>query len=257
MATDHSDDLHYLWLLGLACVALGLVYLLGPILTPFVFGAVLAYICNPLVDRLERRRVPRVLATCLVLLLLAGLFVLLLLILIPLFYKEAAMLAERLPGFLERASAVLGPWLKERFDIHVSLDPAALRQLLADNAQVFDGVLGKVFASLRVGGGALIALLLNLVLIPVVLFYLLRDWNRLLGVIDGLVPRRCHGCSISSAITGLRQRQHPRPASMDYDLWLSMGWCGRRRIHPAIDRPMAALAISIAAVPGLRCVRPV
>ncbi|MGB8598215.1 MAG: AI-2E family transporter, partial [Burkholderiales bacterium] len=174
MDKQRSHDLHYLWILGAACVAAILLYLLSPILAPFLFAGILAYICDPVADWLERKRVPRSLATVLVMLLLIALFAALLLILIPLFYKEVTQLAEKLPGFLIQLRDQLSPWLKAKLGIELQLDVDTLKQTLSDNWQSAGGVAGNLLSGLKVGGLAVVGLFINLLLIPVVLFYLLR-----------------------------------------------------------------------------------
>src|SRR6266480_2495160 len=98
-----------------------LVWLLSPILAPFLFAAVLAYIFDPLVERLTRHRVPRTLAVVLVLLLAVAVAVAMMLVVLPLFYKETRLLMEKLPGFVAWAKAramaaevdaVLAQWLR-------------------------------------------------------------------------------------------------------------------------------------------------
>jgi len=180
------------WWPALALALLVLLYFLSPILAPFLLGCILAYICDPLVNWLERRRAPRTLAVLLVMLLLIALLVLLAVILVPLFYKEVKLLAERLPGYLDQVNAHLVPWLKERFGIEVQIDAASIRQLVADSLQGTEGIGLKLLASLKIGGLTVIGYLVNLLLVPVVLFYLLRDWQRLLARLDRLVPRRWH-----------------------------------------------------------------
>ena len=183
------------WWPALALAALVLLYFLSPILAPFLLGGILAYICDPLVNWLERRRVPRTLAVVLVMLLLIALLVLLAVILVPLFYKEVKLLSERLPGYLDQLNEHLVPWLKERFGIEVQIDAASLRQLVAGSLQGTEGIGLKLLESLKIGGLTVIGYLVNLLLVPVVLFYLLRDWKGLLARLDRLVPRRWHGKS--------------------------------------------------------------
>jgi len=178
---------------ALALAVLVLLYFLSPILAPFLLGGILAYICDPLVDWLERRRVPRTLAVVLVILLLFALLVLLTLILVPLFYKEIKLLTERLPGYLGQINENFVPWLKARFGIEVQIDAASVRQLVADSLQGTEGLGVKLLQSLKIGGLTLIGFVVNLLLVPVVLFYLLRDWKGLLARLDRLVPRRWHG----------------------------------------------------------------
>jgi predicted PurR-regulated permease PerM len=182
----------YFWLAGTALIIAVLLYLLSPILSPFLFAAILAYICDPFVDKLEARRVPRSLGTLVAMVLVIGAFVLLLLIVIPLFYREAVMLYDRLPGLFTKFAERLGPWLQSNFGIEVKFDVEGIKALLSDNQGAAQGVAGKVLSSLRIGGVALVGFLVNLLLIPVVYFYLLRDWDLIVARIDEMVPRRWH-----------------------------------------------------------------
>lgn len=187
-----SDNSRLYFLAGAAIVVALLFYLLGPILAPFMFAAILAYICDPLVDRLQRRRVPRTLATVLVLLLLIGLFVLLMLIMVPLFQKEVTLLSQRIPGYITALNEKLIPWLNTKFGLALELDFQGFKQNITEYVQGADGLAGKVFASLKIGGMALVGFFVNLILVPVVLFYLLRDWDKLVAKVDHLIPRRWH-----------------------------------------------------------------
>jgi len=179
------------WLFVIAAVAL-LLYLLGPILTPFVAAAVLAYICNPLVQRLAARKVPRTLAVALVmggLLLLSGL---LLVIMLPLLEKEIGLLARRVPEWIEALRARLLPQLQQWFGIGAEWDREALKNLLLSHWQSAGGIAGKALPWLGSGGGAIVGALVNLLLIPVVMFYLLRDRDALVARLDELIPRHWH-----------------------------------------------------------------
>jgi Predicted permease len=129
-----------LWWFIPAAVVIALLYFLSPILAPFLFAAILAYISNPLVSWLKRHRVPRTLGAVLVMLLLGGLFVLLLLILLPLFIKEVRLLSERLPGFLAQLNDNLAPWIKARFGAELQFDLAGLKKLVNENLQGADGL---------------------------------------------------------------------------------------------------------------------
>jgi predicted PurR-regulated permease PerM len=135
---------------------------------------------------------PRPLGAVLVMLLLGGLLVLLLLILLPLLVKEVRLLSDRLPGFLAQLDNNLAPWLKARFGVDLQFDPAGLRKLFTENLQGADGLGMKLLTSLKIGGLAVLGFVVTLLLVPVVLFYLLRDWNGLLAQIEELLPRRWH-----------------------------------------------------------------
>lgn len=169
-----------------------LFYLLSPILAPFMFAAILAYICNPLVNRLAGLKIPRTLGTILAMVFLFGLFAALLLIMIPLFEQQVSLFIERLPGYLDWFRQHLAPWLKARFDVELQLDSAYLKQALAEHWQSAGGLAAQFLPSLGSGGLALVGFFANLVLVPVVLFYVLRDWNLIVARIDEVIPRRWH-----------------------------------------------------------------
>ena len=186
-------DLHFA---TMAAAMLGfalLLWLLSPILAPFLAAAILAYIFDPAVSKLEARGVPRAVGTVLALLLLMVAVALLMVIILPLFYKEIAQLIEQMPAFMERMRTTLVPWINDKLGIEIALDSASFRQFVSDNMQDASGIAKKVFASLGVGGLAVVGFLINLLLIPVVLFYVLRDWKPLLAGVDAAVPRRFHG----------------------------------------------------------------
>jgi predicted PurR-regulated permease PerM len=179
------------WLSVVAAAAL-LLYLLGPILTPFVAAGILAYICNPLVQRLCGWKLPRTLAVVLV---MAGLLLLgvsLLLVMLPLLEKEIGLFVARLPDWVEAARARFLPLLQQWFGAELQWDGATIKQMLQDHWQGAGGAAAKLLPMLGSGGGALVALLANLVLIPLAMFYLLRDWDGLVAHIDGVVPRHWH-----------------------------------------------------------------
>jgi len=177
---------------AIALLAAGLVYALSPILAPFLFAAILAYILDPLVDKLSGRRLPRTLAVVLVLVLLAALLAALLLVVLPLFYKELRLLAGKLPGFLTWVNEQAAPWLKSHFDLEFQLDVETVKQLAAETITGNQDLAKQLLGSLKVGGLALIAFFVNVLLVPVVLFYLLRDWNPLIARVDRLIPRHQH-----------------------------------------------------------------
>lgn len=172
--------------LAFLLATLALLFLLGPILTPFVAASILAYICNPLVGRLCRWRWPRTLATVVVLLGLAALVVALLFIMLPLLQQEVALLLAKLPDWIELLRQRLLPQLLG----DGVADGASLRAWLAGHWQSAGGLAGKLLPWLGDSGAALFGVLMNLLLIPVVLFYLLRDWEVLLGKLSELVPLR-------------------------------------------------------------------
>ncbi|MDD5180171.1 MAG: AI-2E family transporter [Gallionellaceae bacterium] len=185
--------------LALAVVLAWLVYLLGPILTPFVAATILAYICNPWVNRLCACKLPRVLATLLVMAVLLGMFTLLVLIMLPLLKKEFDLLMASLPALLETLRNKMLPYVRQHFGMTLQWDSTALKDLLIDNWQGASSGAARVLPWLGGGGAALLAMLVNAVLIPVVLFYLLCDWPLLLARIEQVIPRRWHAKALEIA----------------------------------------------------------
>lgn len=187
-----------LWI-GLGLAFAWLIALLGPILTPFLLAGILAYVCNPLVDRLQGFGLPRLAAVLAVLLLLAGMLVGLALILTPLLVEEAGVLAARLPEALALANEKLAPWLRHNLGIKLRLDPTSPGKLATDNMNSLQGLGQHLYESIKIGGVALVGLLINLLLAPVVMFYLLLDWHRLLARIDSTIPRTWHEKTVAMA----------------------------------------------------------
>ena len=181
-----------LWIAaGLAVLVL--FYALSPILTPFVLAGILAYICNPVTDRLTGLGLPRLVAVVLVILALAALGAGLVLIVLPLLYEEATVLAARTPEALVLANEKLAPWLWQNFGIRLKFDTASLQKLAAGNWDTVQLILERIYGSLKIGGVALVGLMVNALLAPVVMFYLLLDWHGMLARFGSIVPRPWHG----------------------------------------------------------------
>ena len=187
MSSEQSNDLSYLWWLAVACVVGALVYLLSPILTPFLLAAVIAYICNPMVTQMAARKIPRTIGTVLIMLLLLGTFSALILIMVPLFEKEATRLIEKIPAYFDMLRNSVIPWLETRFNVNLQPDVAMLKQAFTDHWQSAGGVAAKILPSLTSGGMVIVEFFVNLLLVPVVLFYLLRDWDVFVKNIDEMI----------------------------------------------------------------------
>ncbi|MFO1418984.1 MAG: AI-2E family transporter [Methylotetracoccus sp.] len=185
-----TDSTKWAILLGTALTG-WLVYLLSPILTPFVAGATLAYLCDPLADRLERLGLGRTIAVLLVFLALTLAVGAALLLLIPALESQIDQLFDNLPRLLQwlRNNAV--PWVQKRFGVSLhlrSLDD--MTALLSANWDGAGGAARSLISSLSRSGAAVASWFANLLLIPVVTFYLLRDWDTLVRHIYELLPRR-------------------------------------------------------------------
>ena len=191
MTTDSRN-----WLI-LALLAGGglLVYLLAPVITPFAISAALAYLGDPFVDRLEkfsirRWKVGRTLAVSIVFVLMLSLLTVVLLILIPLLVEQIRLLIHLFPRWIEWFSGTGLPWLAGKLGFELTdFDPAQFTQVLKDYWRELSSAAFRVVDYISRGGMAVAALLTNLILIPVVTFYMLRDWDPLIRAIHDLLPR--------------------------------------------------------------------
>jgi len=185
-----ASQRHSLAWLGLALIAALLLWLLAPVVTPFVVGAVLAYALHPLVERLAERRVPRLLAVVIVEVAALLLVLALLLLIVPVVGKELPLLKAQVPALLDKLDRSLAPWLAQ-FGIQINLDVDSLKawatKVLDANMEDW---LGTLLSSARIGGSAVLSLLGNAILVPVVLFYLLADWPGLVERVQALIPPR-------------------------------------------------------------------
>jgi predicted PurR-regulated permease PerM len=192
MDNKHSANLHYLWWLALATIVGLLIYLLSPILTPFLLAGIIAYIFNPLVTKIELWKISRSLGAVLVMVILLCILTALIIIITPLFERKISLLIEKMPVYLETIRSGLVPWLETQLGINLQLDAAQLKLVLQQHWQDTGGVLAKLIPSIQSSGVATMEFVLNMLLMPVVLFYLLRDWAHLVKLIDEIIPRHWH-----------------------------------------------------------------
>lgn len=167
-----------------------LLYLLSPVLTPFLVAALLAYLGDPLVDRMQAR-LTRTGAVIVTFALFIGMLVLALAFIVPMLEQQAAMLVARIPSYLDKVQTVFLPWFMQYLgELSIPIDWASVKSALQENWTTAGNVVGKVLGGVSQSGLAVIAWLANAVLIPVLTFYLLRDWDELLLRLRELVPRR-------------------------------------------------------------------
>ena len=174
---------------------LGLVYLLMPILSPFLVAIVLAYIGHPIVDRLHQFKlvsyvIGRGTASFIVITIMTSALLLLVLIITPIFQSELSLFIQRIPRIVETLKEMLGPWLRNHIGISLDIDAIELQTVLNENLKSASQDIGNLVLNLSTRGLAVISWIGNAILIPVVLFYLLRDWHQFIARICQLVPRR-------------------------------------------------------------------
>ncbi|KLI97534.1 AI-2E family transporter [Luteimonas sp. FCS-9] len=177
---------------GLVLVAVAWVIgQLGPVLTPFVLAALLGWLGDPLVDRPERRGHSRTLAVSLVFALMTLLLALVLIILVPMIERQIVTLVDSLPAYRDWIIGTALPWIEQRtgYEVVAWLDTDRLIQLIREHWQQAGGIAAAVLGYLSRSGFALLAVVINLVLVPILTFYFMRDWDLLVERCASLVPR--------------------------------------------------------------------
>ncbi|HET7175299.1 MAG TPA: AI-2E family transporter [Gammaproteobacteria bacterium] len=179
-----------LWTIAACLGVCVLLYLLGPVLTPFLISALLAWLGDPMADRLEAWRFPRSLAVGVVFISTFLVLGLLLLLIVPLFTHEMTALTARAPQAIVWFQGTAAPWLAERLHLDVSsLKLGDLSGMLGENAQNAGQLAGNTFATLSHSGRTVFVILLNILLVPVITFYWLRDWDIFKARVADLLPR--------------------------------------------------------------------
>ncbi|MDR2208248.1 MAG: AI-2E family transporter [Azoarcus sp.] len=174
---------------GVALALLALLWLLSPILAPFALGAILAYLCNPAVEALVRRRLPRTGAVLLVITGLSLAFTALALVLLPMLYQKAVMLMQQLPGLINLFNERVSPMLSEHFDVQFKIDTAQFQTWLGQFLENAQDLLPVLLKNIGHKGVAIAAMSVSLLLIPVVTFYLLQEWPRITAGLSRVLPR--------------------------------------------------------------------
>jgi predicted PurR-regulated permease PerM len=177
-------------LLAIGAVIVGIIWLLAPVLMPFAVAAMLAYLGDPLADRLQRMGMGRTLAVSIVFTVLVLVVIGALLLLIPLIQHQFENLAENLPRYVSWVRDTAFPWLQAR--LHLEPDTFDTDRLVAavkEHIGSVSSILASAVAKVSQSGMGLVLWLTNLVLIPVVAFYLLRDWDKMVAHIQRLLPR--------------------------------------------------------------------
>ena len=176
------------WLIAAALIG-WLLYLLAPILTPFVAAALLAYIGDPLADHLERLKVPRTLAVVIVFLLTFLLIGLLIVLVLPLFQAQIGALLDALPAMIRTVEQEWLPRIGGFLDLPAG-ENVGISAFLSRYSEMAGSWGSGLLVSIGKSGGALLAAVISLFLIPILTFYLLRDWDTIMHKLGALVPAR-------------------------------------------------------------------
>ena len=180
------------WLVFAGTVGFGfLLYLLGPVLTPFLVAALFAYMGDPLVDRLEAQKLSRTVSVIIVFVIIFFFVLLIPIVLIPLVEQQISILMQKLPAYLDWVQQQVFPDLAQFLGINPSdLDIKQIQKMVLQHWQDAGGVVAIILASAKQSGFVMVAFIANLVLVPVVTFYLLRDWDIVIGHVRSLIPRK-------------------------------------------------------------------
>lgn len=176
----------YFWL-GALLVLGFFLWLFSGILLPFIIGMALAYLLDPIADRLERWGMNRLWATITILIAALLIFLLILLIVIPVLVRQLTSFVERLPGYIASLQEFARSVVNSRLGEYLNIGDinTGIEDIVTNSAGAIGGFLGGLLA----GGQALVNTVGLLVVAPVVAFYLLYDWDRMIARVDGWMPR--------------------------------------------------------------------
>jgi len=199
------------WLAALIIVVLAL-WLLSEILLPFIAGLAIAYLLTPLTDRLERLGVNRLAAALLIIAVVVLALIYLILLVAPILSGQLSSFIESVPAYVTRLQALLSdpgrPWIQKLLGAGFNADKS-----IGDLVTQGVGWLTAFLHSLWSGGRALVSVFSLIVVTPVVAFYLIYDWHRMIRTVDGWVPLaqrdtvRALALEIDAAISGFVRGQ--------------------------------------------------
>jgi len=196
MALPVRDQLKY-WGIA-ALVFFVLLWWLGNVIMPFLLGAAVAYLLDPIADRLERLGLSRGASVAVIAVIMVLILVAMVVLVIPTLISQAIMLSERIAMLVEQAPSLLArlqdwlstnhPGLVERFPDFADIE-TSLRTMLTNFSNALRERAGLLLEGVLVSVTGLFSTLVLFVIVPVVAFYLLIDWDRMVAQIDALLPR--------------------------------------------------------------------
>ena len=189
MALSTQDQVKY-WGIA-AAVLIALLWFLGDVLMPFLLGGAVAYFLDPVADRLEKAGLSRIAATVVITLVGILLFVIGLLLVLPSLIHQAGQLIQFIGGLIQNAPEIFDKfngWFSDRFP-QINLDSDAIRQQLSNLGSAVQSVGSAALSSVASSLTSIINLVVLLLIVPVVSFYLLMDWDNMVARIDDLLPR--------------------------------------------------------------------
>jgi predicted PurR-regulated permease PerM len=175
-------------LLGFGCLIL-MLYLLAPVMQPFYLAAFIAYLSHPVVKKLQKLKIPRILAVISVFFIILLLLVLLGGIFIPLLINQIEQLIQKLPILFDWLQNTAIPWLNSKLGRLTYLNADYVKAAVTEGIKNNQDVLAKIIRAVTTSSFTIIGIIFKLIIIPVVTFYLLRDWDLLIIKIRKLLPK--------------------------------------------------------------------
>ena len=178
-------------LAGIVAAGVGwFLNILAPVLTPFLVAAFLAYLGDPLADKLEARKCSRTVSVIIVFFVLTLAIFVGIILVIPSIEGQVSSLAAKLPAYKEQMLNSWLPFVADKLGVDVNtIGAEQIKQLLSAESNSLQKVITKIASSVFGSGAAIVSIVGNLVLIPVVTFYLLRDWDDIVAKVHVLLPR--------------------------------------------------------------------
>ncbi len=178
------------WAVASIVIAITLFYLLKGILAPFIIAGLLAYFGDPLVNRLTALKLPRTLAVLIVFFVIMLWIAILLLVFIPILSRQVELLINRVPDIINWAQNTALPWFNQHFGFSENINLDSLKNSLKDNWQQAGQAANTLWKTIAHSGLAVVDWAIKLILVPIVTFYLLRDWEAVVNGTLHLLPRR-------------------------------------------------------------------
>ena len=184
-----SENKNWIFWITLLVIFTSLVYVLRSVLLPFVVGIIIGYLLDPLATRLEKLKINRTLATCLVLLLVAVILIPALVALVHMIDEQLALFISAVPKYMESLSQKMEPVINNLQDRFPNLNREKFREYLRGNMSNTLKVVGSLLRRVISGSYALFSILSLVLITPIVTFYMLRDWNSFTKKVDDLLPK--------------------------------------------------------------------
>lgn len=166
-----------------------LLFFLAPVLQPFYLAMIFAYLSNPVVDKLQEIKIPRILAVIIVFVIILSLLALLSLFLIPLLIDQINLLLHKLPLLIDWIQIKAIPWINHLLGGGSQFNMEQLKVTVMSELKNNQNMIAKIVATITSSSFSIIIGIFQLLLIPIVTFYLLRDWHVLLENMRKVIPR--------------------------------------------------------------------